>query len=136
MKIDPRDARFIPEKPDIDFSPQRNKQVIDNSIKKYEAMRASKQKQFIQGLGERSEAVASFLDHVKQGKHNNVDKYFGQRTLAKLRGLEIVDELKSKLNMISTPSPVYVQNGLVRDIKGKIVGKEISNAKKKQKRPQ
>jgi hypothetical protein len=63
---------------------------------------------------------------------NKKDPQF--KTLAKLRGLEIVDEMKSKLNMISAPTPVYVENGLVKNIKGKITGREISNVQKKQKR--
>jgi hypothetical protein len=130
-KIDKRDYKFIPEKPDIDFSPERNRLVIDRSIKKYEAMMRKKHQQFMEGVGERSEAVASFLHHVKQGRHNNVDTYFGRSTLAKLRGLEIVDTLRSKINMITTPSPVYIQGGMVKNIKGDIVGREVANAKKK-----
>ena len=134
MKIDKRDYKFVPMTPDADFSPERNKQVIEGSIKKYEAMRLKKQKQFMEGIGERSEAVASFLHHVKQGRHNDVDSYFGKSTLTKLRGLEIVDNLRSRLNMVNQPSPVYIQGGMVKNIKGDIVGREVANVKKKPQR--
>ena len=129
--LDKRDAKFILDVPDKGFSPQRNKAVIERSIAKYEAMRAKKMKIFQEGIGERSEAVASFLEHVKQDKHHDIDRYFGPSMLAKLRGSEIIDTLRSKLNMIQTPSPVYVEGGMVKTIKGAIVGKEVSNAKKK-----
>lgn len=132
--LDKRDLRFIPEKPDIDFSPKRNRLVIERSIAKYEAMRAKKMKTFQEGIGERSEAVASFLQHVKQDRHNDVDRYFGPSMLAKLRGADIIDELRSKLNVITTPTPIYIEGGMVKNIKGSIVGKEVSNAKKKSKR--
>jgi hypothetical protein len=134
MKISKRDYKFIPMTPDVDFSPERNKRVIEGSIRKYEAMRKKKQDQFMEGIGERSEAVASFLHHVKQGRHNNVDEYFGKSTLTKLRGLEIIDDLRSRLNMITPPSPVYIQGGMVKNIRGDIVGSEVANVKKKQKR--
>jgi hypothetical protein len=131
--MDTQDKKFYVDTPDVGFSPKRNKQVIENSIKKYEAMRALKQKQFQEGVGERAEAVASFIQHVNQNGHNNLDRYFGPSMLAKLRGMEIVDRIKSA-GGISKPSPFYLDNGLVKNMQGKIVGKEISNVKKAQKR--
>lgn len=91
-------------------------------------------KLFREGLGERSEAVASFWHHVNMGRHNDIERYFGPSMLAKLRGADILDELRNKLNVITKPSPIYVQGGVVKTIKGDIVGKEVSNATKKQKR--
>lgn len=135
MKLDKRDYKFVLDKPDADFSPERNKKIIEDSIKAYELKRATVYKKFYEGVRERAEAVASFLDHVNKGKGNNIEKYFGPKMLAKLRGLEIIDQIKSaRLNMITTPSPVYVEGGMVKNVKGVIVGKEVSNAKKKPKR--
>lgn len=135
MKLDKRDYRFVLDKPDADFSPERNKKIIEDSIRAYELKRSSVFKKFYEGVRERAEAVASFLDHVNKGGGNDVDKYFGPKMLAKLRGLEILDEIKSaRLNMITTPSPVYVEGGMVKNVKGVIVGKEVSNVKKKPQR--
>lgn len=133
-KIDKRDYKFIPEKPDVNFSPEHNKRVIERTIAKYEKTRREKMKLFREGLGERSEAVASFWHHVNMGRHNDIERYFGPSMLAKLRGADILDELRNKLNVITKPSPIYVQGGVVKTIKGDIVGKEVSNATKKQKR--
>ena len=132
--ISKRDKKFILDTPDPDFSPERNKQVIENSIKKYEAKRLERMKTFREGVKERSEAVASFWQHVNQGKHNDIDKYFGAKLLAKLRGADIIDELRGRANVINKPTPFYVEKGLVKNMGGKIVGKEVSNAKKAQKR--
>jgi hypothetical protein len=132
--ISKKDKKFVLDIPDKGFSPQRNKQVIENSIRKYEAMRAEKMKAFGEGVAERSEAVTSFWHHINQGKHNDIDRYFGPKMLAKLRGADIVDELRNRANVITRPSPFYVEKGLVKNLDGKIVGKEISNAKEEQKR--
>jgi len=101
--INPMDRRFWPKDPEPGFSPERNKKVIADSIKKYEKMRAKKLKEFDRGLAERADAVASFL--TRHGRFsmtpskgplfaNTLERYFGKRYLAKLRGQEIVDKLK------------------------------------------
>lgn len=133
--VNKKDFKFILDTPDPGFSPARNKFVINESIRKYEEMRAKKIAESVEGIRERSEAVASFLDHVNKGKDNNLERYFGKEVLKRLRGEEIVDELRGRLNMISRPTPFYVNKvGLVKNSKGVTVGKEVSNAKKKQKR--
>ena len=135
MKLNKKDFKYVLEKPDSNFSPARNKFVIEESIRKYDEMRAKKIAMSVEGIRERSEAVASFLEHVNRGKNNDVEKYFGRRVLAKLRGQEIIDEMRNKLHMVNRPSPFYVNEvGLVKNTKGVTVGREVSNAKKKQKR--
>lgn len=134
MKIDPRDYKYIPERPDDNFSPEHNKYVIEKTIRETDKLRAAKMKSFKEGVGERAEAVASFFHHVNNNGHNNIEKYFGAKMLAKLRGLEIVDRLRARANVITPPTPIYVEGGMVKNIKGDIVGREVSNAKKKQKR--
>lgn len=129
--IDTHDYKFVIETPDPDFSPKRNKLVIENTIKKYEAKRAEKMKLFREGVGERSEAVASFWKHIGNGRNNDINKYFDRRTLAHLRGADIIDSLRNKLNVITKPSPVIISDGLVKNAKGVIVGREVSNVKKK-----
>jgi hypothetical protein len=132
--ISKKDKKFVLDIPDEGFSPQRNRQVIENSIKKYEAKRAERMKAFREGISERAEAVTSFWHHVNQGKHNDIDRYFGPQMLAKLRGADIIDELRNRANVITKPTPFYIEKGIVKSMGGKIVGKEVSNVKKAQKR--
>jgi hypothetical protein len=122
--------------PDVEFSPEKNKFVIENSIRKYEAMIKARQDKFKDNLRERTDAVASYLKHVDKGGvgEKKIEKYFSEKMFNKLRGLEIVDELRNRLNMITAPSPIYVEGGMVKNSKGDIVGREVSNAKKKSKR--
>lgn len=98
-----RDHRlyFLPEG-DPGFSPERNKQTIEKSIKKYEARRLKAIKQAYEEYGERADAVVTFLKAVERGKEANVDKYFGKRTLAALRGDEIRERLMSGMRIIKS----------------------------------
>lgn len=93
--FNPADRRFWPDKPDIGFSPERNKKIIEGTIKKYEANRVKKLKFFKKALGERVDAAASYLTG-RYGAHRSkpIEKYFTKRYLAELRGKEIVDELR------------------------------------------
>jgi hypothetical protein len=87
-------------KEDPDFSAKRNNEVIERTIKKMELRKQQKLKEYGEAVRERSEAVASFLHHVKQGRHNNVVNYFGKRELARLRGEEISNVIKSKVKAL------------------------------------
>ena len=87
-------ALYYVEDVDPNFNPERNKQVIKNSIKKYEAMRARKQKDYIESIRERSDAVVSYLKS-KGGEGNvSVEQYFGKKELARLQGVNILNKLK------------------------------------------
>ena len=86
---------YFVEDGDEGFSPERNKAIIDETIKKYEAKRKAQMKDFQDKLGERSEAVAMYLKHVAGGKSTPVEKYFGRRNLAYLRGEKILQKVKN-----------------------------------------
>src|SRR5438552_3593470 len=89
-KVAPEDKKFVPKTPDVGFSPERNKAIIENSIKEYEAMRAKKLKDRLTEYEERADAVVTYLKHLDRGQgESNMEKYFGKRNLAYLRGLEI-----------------------------------------------
>jgi len=93
--FNPADRRFWPKDPDPNFSPERNKKVIEETIKEYEAKRARELKKFEKGLAERTDAVASYLTG-RYGAYRStpLERYFGKRYLAKLRGEKIVEKLK------------------------------------------
>ena len=87
------DKRFLKEETS-GFSPDYNSWVIGNSIKKYEAQRKAKMKVYIESVRERTSAVA---DYLFSGTEKTVEKYFGTRTLAHLRGEDIVNRLQGNV---------------------------------------
>jgi len=78
---------------DPNFSPERNKAIIDETIRANEQNVLRKRKEYDEAISERAEAVASYLNHLKNGKSSTVEKYFGRRMLAQLRG----DDIRQKL---------------------------------------
>jgi len=103
-EIQQQDFKYMYEKPegDIGFSPERNRQVVANVIKKTKAHEAQLKKEYMENVEERVDASVSFLKALARGKYNSSDphtaamKYFGRRELARLRGEEIRRELMLK----------------------------------------
>jgi hypothetical protein len=75
------------------FSPDRNKFVVEESIKKHNAMRMAKRKAYIEGLAERVDAVRTWAKSLT-GSHMPAEKYFGRRQLAYLQGQKILQTLQ------------------------------------------
>lgn len=95
-KIDKSDYHLVPVNPDPGFDPEKNKRVIEGTIKKYEAMRRKKIKEHGEQIEERSDALASYLKGMEQGgKQSDIGKYFGKKHLAYLRGQAILERIKS-----------------------------------------
>lgn len=90
-------ARFYKKDGDPDFSPERNKKIVEDSIKEYEFKRAMIQKQFGEHLEERTDAVAYLLKAIDNGKDTNALKYFGKKELARLRGEQIMGEMRLRM---------------------------------------
>jgi len=101
VKVAKRDyEKFYALEPEPYFNPDHNKSVIENSIKKYEARRKLEMDKFREGVGERSDMVASYLKSNAVESNKPIDKYLGKTIMAQLRGEEIID----KLRMLSKPS--------------------------------
>lgn len=100
-KVHKRDYKFVPKKPEVGFSPERNEQIINEIIEETDQIRAKKRREFDTKLQERTDAVATYLHSLDQGgKSSNIEKYFGRRHLAYLRGEEIIRELQSGLTVV------------------------------------
>ena len=100
MKIDPTDYKFTPVDPDPNFDPEHNRQVIENSIKRADALWREKKRKFAEGAKERAEAVATYAESLKMGgADSSLTKYFGKNHLAYLRGYELIDRLKKAQQM-------------------------------------
>lgn len=95
MNIAKQDKKFYLEIPEKGFSPERNKQVVENSIRKFEVLRKKKWNQRMEEYRERADASASFLRYSdKMGGHAKLDKYFGRKMLAHLRGESILADMR------------------------------------------
>lgn len=99
-KVDKKDWKYMTANADPTFSPERNKRIIDKTIKNYEAMLLKKERMFTEGLAERTDAAAYYVKHLQKGKSTPAEKYFGRRTLAYLRGKFLLDRLKDQLTVI------------------------------------
>jgi len=79
---------------DPGFSPERNNQVIEDSIKAYEAYSKLLSNKFTDELKERVHAAASYLLHLGRGKTTKLENYFSRQYLAYLQGQRIVQKAK------------------------------------------
>lgn len=77
------------------FSPEHNKFVVENTMKKYAKNRKRKQKEYLDALRERSDAVATYLKSRAAESNRPVEAYFSKRELAYLRGERIVKKLQN-----------------------------------------
>ena len=90
-------ALFFKEEGDENFNPERNKAIIAETIRKNMENQKRVLKQEEDNLIERTDAVATYLkSRIAEGS-SAVEKYFGKRYLAYLRGMKIVNTLKSRL---------------------------------------
>lgn len=93
--------KFFDPKADASFVARHNRDIVDEVIKDTERVSKMKSRQFEDKLRERSDAVATYLKSVEQGKEKNVSKYFGKKNLAHLRGEQILETIKGKAKILS-----------------------------------
>jgi hypothetical protein len=93
MKVHKADYKFVPVKPDENFSEEHNKKVIEDVIKKNELQFKRNERERKERLRERAHAIASYTKNVKDNK--TPEQYFGKKHLAYLRGQEIINKLKN-----------------------------------------
>jgi len=96
--IHPKDFKYMEQNPygDAGFSQEHNRRVITEVDAWNDKMDREKDRNYKELTQERTSAVAQYLNNVSQGKGvNNIDRYFGRRHLAYLRGEQIIRQLKS-----------------------------------------
>lgn len=92
--------KWYKDKPEEGFSPKRNREVVEKSIQKAILMQENRKKDYIEQIRERTDAVATYLKSVAQGNEKDVDKYFGRRWLAYLRGQKIIEEVRGRMKRL------------------------------------
>ena len=93
-------AKWYNKTPEAGFSPARNKAIIEQSIIKSDLMRERRNKDYIESVAERADAVVTYLKSVANGNEKGVEKYFGRKELARLRGEKIVKEMKGRMTRL------------------------------------
>ncbi len=96
--IMPEDMKFYVDKPSPNFSAEKNKAVIAQSIKKAQAKRAQAWKEWEKPARERTDAVASYLNHLNQGHTTQLEKYFGRQYMSYFRGQQLLSKVKTLAN--------------------------------------
>ena len=114
MKISPKsktgriakaDWKYMLEKPDGDpgFNPMRNKQIIEDTIKKTDKRIMQLKKEYSEQVEERVDAVSYYLKSLMRHKtyasdpRKAAEYYFGRKELARLRGDEIREQIMNEL---------------------------------------
>jgi len=92
--------KFFVSKPDSTFSPERNKWVIKNSIRKHEANIKRRSREYMDQLRERSHAVRVYLDYLDRGGCKPIEKWIGKRELTRLQGRRITQKILDARNKL------------------------------------
>lgn len=82
-------ALYFVEDGEAGFNPAWNKAVIERTIKKSEALRRKKAKQYIENVRERADAVATYLKSRAAEGSTPIEKYFGRQYFSYLAGRKI-----------------------------------------------
>lgn len=93
-KIDKSDFKYFVEDGDIGFNPERNKAIIEGTIKKYEKTVKAKRRSYEDKIMERSDALATYFRSRMAEGSTPVEKYFGKKALTHLRGQRILQRIK------------------------------------------
>ena len=97
-QISRKDWKYMEQKPhgDPGFSAEHNFQVIAEVDAWNDAMDRKRERVHKQAIEERATAAAQYLRNIAQGQGvTGIDKYFGRRYAAYLRGEEVVRQLKA-----------------------------------------
>lgn len=86
---------FFKEGGDPGFSPERNRAVIEGTIRKYNQRRREAEKLHARALDERVDAAADYIKHLETSRgETDPERYFGKKYLTQLQAHKIVDKLQ------------------------------------------
>lgn len=108
MKISQQDyQKYYQDKHDDGFSPNRNKFIVEGTIRKYETNRLKKINLFTDSVRERANAISFWLKSRHGAESNNpIERYFTPKELAHLRGEEIINQLRMVGKPTFTPKDI------------------------------
>lgn len=86
------DWKYVKETPDPGWNPDKTKAQVADCIAKYEANIKKKNEQFKEMIGERSDAIATWIKSDK-GSNKPIEKYLGRQIMTKLAGEKILAKM-------------------------------------------
>lgn len=96
------DQKYYLHIPDADFSPERNKAIIQKTIQKHNAMIQQKGVEYRDDYMERADAVVSYLRFAEKKPGYRLDHYFEPKYIAFLRGDEIRRKLMANMTVLNS----------------------------------
>lgn len=93
------EAVYFDSSLDPEYVKRHNDDVIARTIKATNMLRRQKQKDYIEQIAERSDAVATYLKSRMAEGNTPVEKYFGREMMAHLTGRKIMNKIQSKLQL-------------------------------------
>lgn len=105
------DLKFYLKNPDPNFSPQRNKFVVESTIKKHDALIKKKKDMLKDPYMERADAVVTYLKTIERGGvDSKLERFFSKKYLAFLRGDDIRKELMSRMTFMTNDGKIIKPN--------------------------
>ena len=96
--IAPHDLKYVGINPDSDFDPERNKRIIEETIKWTDRVTRQKDNEALEKVKERTNAVKTYVHGLSEGtRSTDREKFFGKKYLSYLRGQEITEKIKGEL---------------------------------------
>lgn len=106
--IAPGDYKYIIDKPDADFSPARNKAIVEKLIADTDKFFNSLEKELQVDKDNRVDVLSSFAQYTfSKGGHKTLEQYLGKRKMAEIYGQRIVE----KLRILDSIQKLNRQNG-------------------------
>ena len=87
------DWKFMKPDADPDFSVERNKRVVAETIKKNEKEHLLRRKKFLDEAGDKADVITTWVKSLKGGE-KPIDAYIGKQWMIKLAGEKILYKIK------------------------------------------
>lgn len=92
--VQPVDYKFIVEKPDKDFSPEKNYRVINSVIAKSLKLEAELGKILNLDAENRVDYLSSYICYVNAGGGQKFEKFMGKENMRKIYGERILEKVR------------------------------------------
>ena len=98
MKLDRKDWKYLEANPEGDpnFDPEKNRQIIENTIKETDKTRRQKDREYEENIRERAWAANKYLKHLDKGGEGDAVKFFGNNYSMYLKGRELLERLNAE----------------------------------------
>lgn len=94
VDLDPKDYKYIVQNPGSEFSPERNKAVVNQTISETETYFRKLHEVLDNGLGERIDILASYGTYRFNKGEKSFKDYAGKQLYTRLIGEKILEKVK------------------------------------------